>query len=130
MKTRSVICTHCRRRSDLPRKGSAWPGLPKFECPRCGTNFLYPMTNTNRVAMLLFLAGLGWAVVTITISGGTPMPGVLGVALIWGVIRDHAVGRAVREAERTEVRGGRGATPSNVGKERLRVLVRPLEDRP
>ena len=111
-RTKSVVCTHCYLRGDLPRRGTAWPGLPKYACPRCGTKFLYPMTLPNRVAALVFLAAMVASAVLIALKGDVPIPGLLGILLVWGMVRDHNVKSEVRQAE------ARAASPP-------RLSVRP-----
>src|SRR5262245_39824531 len=106
-RTYSVVCTHCLRRDELPRRGFAWPGLPKYECRVCGEKFLYPMTVANRVLMFVFLAWMAVAVVMIVGKGGIPVPGLLGVFLIWGIIRDHGVRADVTDSEAREAAGER-----------------------
>lgn len=98
-RTKSVVCTHCYFRAALPQGGSAWPGLPKYECPRCRTKFLYPMTLPNRVAVLVLLAGMCAYAVLLVLKGDLPIPGVLGLLLVFGIVRDHLVKSEVRAAE-------------------------------
>jgi predicted RNA-binding Zn-ribbon protein involved in translation (DUF1610 family) len=101
----NVTCTECHSHVEAAPRHS-FLGLPKFECPRCGKAFLYPMTARRRKAYVGIAVFFGLLfVAVIVVAHVLPIPGILPVAAVAGLVQDSNARKKVAAAEASVASG-------------------------
>lgn len=98
-KEETVVCTICAASSVLTRIAVKFPGCPQYRCPSCGRDFLYPMNTANFVVGWFLGAVLLVAAVRTLLAGGVPLPGLLGVLIVYALVKDIGIRSEVAKAK-------------------------------
>jgi len=90
-----VVCTRCRESFRGP-SAKTFLGFRKYVCTACESKVIYPLGDVTRViywtVAVLFLVIAAMAVA----SGGVPVPGLLMIGAVYGLVRDHAIRKQVQ----------------------------------
>jgi hypothetical protein len=95
----SVLCTTCHARFEAAPRHT-FLGLYRFTCPHCSSKVVYPMSARRRkwyIGIAIFFAAMCGLV--IVAARAIPIPGILPVGVVVGLIQDSNARSKVREAE-------------------------------
>lgn len=90
----SAICPKCGKQfTETPKR--SFLGFQKLTCPGCAAPVVYPLTSGYRItywvmAIFMILAFIGG-----TAEGNVMVPGLWGIAVIWGLVEDFRIRQAV-----------------------------------
>ncbi len=73
-------------------------GFQRLVCPGCSSPVIYPLTRGYRITYWVFVALMAWTVLDAIAHGGIAVPGLLGLAVIIGLMRDHRIRKEVAAA--------------------------------
>ena len=99
MKSRDVICTECFHTTAQTTHGVAFPGLPRYDCPRCRRSFNHPAGIGRRLLGLLLLGGLAWGAHRGLGERALPVTGAFVALFVLALLRDVRAAGRVRAAE-------------------------------
>jgi hypothetical protein len=68
-------------------------GFQKVKCPSCSEQTLYPLTRGYRITYIVVAVFMAFAFLAAIRRGGVPIPGILGVAAIVGLVKDAQIRR-------------------------------------
>ena|SRR5438445_5260901 len=85
---RQVVCTECLA-DVLVTPGKTFFSNPKFTCPSCGKNFVYPMTERRRKVFIAILVVVGIFALARIAQGAIPIPGLLVVLAVGALLEDR-----------------------------------------
>ncbi len=92
-----IVCLKCFQQFDAERQ-STFLGFKKYECPFCERQVVYDLRTGYRVFYCVAIVVLVMSCINIVKQGGIPIPGLLGIAAVWGLLADIGKQREVREA--------------------------------
>jgi predicted RNA-binding Zn-ribbon protein involved in translation (DUF1610 family) len=92
-----AVCRSCGARFRSSPKRT-FLGFQRFVCPDCGTEMLYPLTNGYRTTYWVIVVFMGLSVIGSLAEGNVAFPGLLGVAVIVGLVRDRRIQKEVNNA--------------------------------
>ena len=91
-----VICTSCHA-SFRAHGAKTFLGFKKYFCTACEAKVVYPLGDVTRVVYCV-VAALFLVVSTFAFaSGGVAFPGLLMIGATYGLVRDHAIRKQVRQ---------------------------------
>jgi hypothetical protein len=92
-----AICRRCSTQFRAQPKRT-FLGFQKLQCPKCTQEVLYPLTSGYRVTYWVFLALMVVIFVANLSEGVITFPGLIGIGVIVGLIRDGQIRREVATA--------------------------------
>ena len=97
MQNSNIVCLACFRPVQSKHR-STFLGFRKFDCPHCEATVVYDLRSGYRVLYwaltLLIVVGM----IRIIASGDVPIPGLLGVAIVWALIGDARKRQEIKRA--------------------------------
>ncbi len=98
MKKQKVVCIKCKTEfEDKPKQ--SFLGFQVFTCPKCAEKITYPLTGGYRLIYWFVLIGLILYSVSAISQGSIPIPGLLGIAAIIGLVRDRSLRNKLKRSE-------------------------------
>src|SRR5262245_52229465 len=88
MKEEQVVCLKCLK-SFRAKYKSTFLGFKKYICPHCEAKVLYDLRSSYRALYWILSVVLLLSAIAIIARGDIPLPGLLGVAAVWGLIGDR-----------------------------------------
>lgn len=80
-------------------------GFQKMTCPQCHTVLQYPLTGGYRMFYQFCAVGMGLSVaVSAIVFRHLSMPGLVGFAMIFGLIKDRQLRKEIAEGEEVRLR--------------------------
>jgi hypothetical protein len=92
-----TACSKCGTMfSQVPKR--TFLGFQKLTCPTCQEHITYPLTSGYRTAYWILFVILIISVFNAFAQGGIGLPGGLGIAVIFALIRDRSIRKRVAKA--------------------------------
>jgi DNA-directed RNA polymerase subunit RPC12/RpoP len=98
MKKQKIKCAKCKTEFEDKAKRS-FLGFLLFTCPKCSEKITYPLTGGYRIIYWLVVIGLILYSISALSQGAIPIPGLLGIAAIIGLMKDHSLRNKIAEDE-------------------------------
>ena len=92
-----IVCLQCFKQFDAERQ-STFLGFKKYECPFCEKQVVYDLRTGYRIFYYVAIVVLVMSCINIVKQGDIPIPGLLGIAAVWGLLADIGKRREVRQA--------------------------------
>ena len=86
----NVVCLECRHAFTAVPK-LTFLGLPKYRCPMCSKESVYPLSVGRRTGYLIGSVIIGVFMIALLIRGVVPLPGVLPIGMQWALKKDREV---------------------------------------
>lgn len=96
--TVSATCGACERQfsAQLSAKPArSFLGFPRVTCPKCDKYILFPLTPGYRILYWVILVSMVISSIGYLKRGEIPIPGLLGIAAIVGIVKDIKLRRRV-----------------------------------
>jgi DNA-directed RNA polymerase subunit RPC12/RpoP len=96
----NYVCLSCHREfPEIEEVKKSFLGFEKWTCPHCQNKNLYPLTTSYVVIYVLILAGTALASIAAMTRGEMPMPGLVAIAAVIGLVKNGQIKAEVRQAE-------------------------------
>ena len=83
-------------------------GFQKLKCPNCSYATLLPLKPGYRITYWAILALMILAAINALSKGGVPVPGLLGIAVIIGIVKDIRLRRKLTAADARKTESSEG----------------------
>ena len=107
MKEKIVRCLKCHEQFS-GRQKSTLLGLRKYQCPHCSSEVILDLRPSHRGLYWFGAVFLGLGSIAYIMQGQIPIPGLLGVLSVWGLVVDRQKRREMEDVEQIVFRSGRG----------------------
>ena len=95
MNNKLLICAKCKTQiKDRPKR--SFLGFQLFTCPNCNEKIEYPLTHTYRAIYWLIAIIFILYSISAILQGAIPMPGLLGIAAVVGLVKDYSLKNKIR----------------------------------
>ncbi len=90
----NVTCKKCNSKfTDVPKR--TFIGFQKLVCPTCQEKLTYPLTSGYRATYWVLLVSMVANIFVAISQGGFVVPGLLGIAVLFALIRDRSIRKQV-----------------------------------
>lgn len=93
-----AICRQCHE-SFRQQPKRTFLGFQRLKCPRCSREVVYPLTPGYRATYWILVGLMALVTIGSLAQGQVAFPGLLGLAVIWGLIEDSRLRKDVAKAE-------------------------------
>ncbi len=97
LQSQEVVCTECYSTFNAAPKRS-FGGFLKFVCPKCHESVLYPLMPRSRKGYWMLFILMAILAVMVIAEGGIPIPGLVGIGVIFALIKDACIKKRVQAA--------------------------------
>ncbi len=66
-------------------------GFQRLKCPSCGKDVIHPLTKGYRITYWVIVAWMALRLLSALSRGGIAVPGLMGLAVIIGLVRDRRI---------------------------------------
>ncbi|QQS59277.1 hypothetical protein IPN35_00075 [Candidatus Peregrinibacteria bacterium] len=98
---KKVICQNCKHQfEDIPKR--SFLAFQKFKCPECSENIVYPLTPGWQIFYWILVILLISNSIKIYSQGDIPVPGLMGIGAIGGIIallKNNSLKNKVKDLE-------------------------------
>ena len=89
-----AICRSCHR-TFRERPKRTFLGFQRLVCPHCSREVMYPLTSGYRATYWVFVVFMGLVILASLAQGQVAFPGLIGLAIIWGLDKDRRLRKEV-----------------------------------
>ena len=100
MKSKEYKCINCNASAEYEIKKS-FLGFQKFKCKECEQENLYPLTKGYRITYWVVVIWFSLFSMASIIRGEIPLPGILVIGGIWGLIADFKIQKKLKQLKGT-----------------------------
>lgn len=93
-----AICTKCKTKFNASPKRS-FLGFQKLVCPNCQEKITYPLTKGYRITYQVIFVLMIIFIIGQFSQGQIGYPGGIGIAIIFALVRDRSIRKAVSNLE-------------------------------
>ena len=97
-KPQSRLCIECLKTTQVTVK-KTFLGFARFTCPACNKVNTHPLGNGTRIAYVVIGALLVVATIVVVAQGAIPIPGLLGLGAILGLVKDSEARKKLADAQ-------------------------------